>query len=181
MRCRSMPAVVAAMLALAATPAFAQSFFGNTIILTSATPTCPGDGTQDSGVLASAPLDVEVESRLMAIVTVSTGEQSAIVYAAVTNPSGSQTLGTTSSGSQAWALGQDQTVRPPITAQGVMHQGRTPIAPTAPILTLAPGSYNVQLRVVSGFCGSGFGFSSATLSYILLSATSDRLFANGFA
>jgi len=180
MHSRFMPAAAAAVLAIAAISASAQSSFGNTIILTSATPTCPGDGTQDSGVLASVPVDVGVASRLMAIVTVSTGEQSATVYAAVTNASQSQTLGTTSSGSQVWALGQDQTVRPPITAQGVMHQGRTPIAPSAQILTLAPGSYNVQLRVVSGFCGSGFGFDSATLTYVLLSAAADRVFANGF-
>ena len=174
--CAALAALVAA-----SSSAVGQSSFGDTIILTSATPTCPGDGTQDSGVLASVPVDVGVASRLMAIVTVSTGEQSATVYAAVTNASQSQTLGTTSSGSQAWALGQDQTVRPPITAQGVMHQGRTPIAPTASILTLTPGTYNVQVRVVFGDCGSGFSFDSATLTYVLLSAVVDRVFADGFA
>jgi hypothetical protein len=172
---------VAVVAAFSTSASIAQSSFGDSVILTTANPTCPLNEPHNSGVFATLPVSVSVPSRLMAMVTLSTGAQAGTVYAAVTSADGMTPLGTISSGSQAWQAGQDQQFRPPITAQGVVHQGMIPIDPAAPILVLQPRSYQVQLRIQYGDCGHGFTFTSATPTYLLLSSVFDRVFANGFA
>lgn len=163
-------------LAVAAAP------FGESKTVTNGTPVCPGDGTLAAGVLTTLPVEVGVDSRIFVVVSVSTGAHSAGAYAAITRGANMPVLGTIENGFQAWQSGQEQQTRPPIVVQGVMHASSNPVDPSATPLTLAPGSYQLQLRVYStGNCGQGFGATSATLTYILLSSSYDRIYADGFA
>lgn len=126
--------------------------------------------------LMSLPFDVSVSSRIFASAFVSDGYY-ATIYAKVTNASGSTVLGVSpsfTSGSSS-----DHTA-----ISGVVHQGTTPIDTAAQALVLQPGSYQLQMyiRVPAPLnCSNFTNISEAVLTYMLLSATYDRVFADGFS
>lgn len=132
-------------------------------------------------VLAVLPFQVSAPSRVLSVATLNTNIQLATVYAAVTDAQGVQVLGTSSSGTQHWNASDIPVKSPPITAQGVVHAGRTPIDPSAMPLVLSPGAYRLEMRESGHDCSVAFPLDSATLTYVLLSSVFDRIFAAGFA
>jgi hypothetical protein len=128
-------------------------------------------------VLMSAPIAVSSASRILASATVSLGVGVADVYAAVAPPSGSGFYGVTVNATR------DEENASTLSTTGVVHNGSTPLDVTAAPLLLQPGTYQLQLHITgsNGCQNTQYGVLWGSLTYVLLGASFDQVFANGFA
>jgi len=167
---------------------FAAAFGDSAIVGATYVVSCVGPNPNAGSVLISIPFSVSASSRLFGTGTITTHDKYfATVYVQVTSGPTQTVLGTTASatGLAAPPQGAAATIPIQIIAQSVVHNTATPLDPSAPSLVLAPGDYQVHLLVAPN-CGSvvpGYSFpvDSGALSFVLLSAYFDRIYADGFS
>lgn len=132
-------------------------------------------------VILDAPLVVSASSRVYVDATSVLGGisqqppgQRISLAVVVTSQDGNQVLGTTA---DTTSLTGTYAIR------GVLHGGITPWDVSAAPAELVPGQYRIQARYVFlyGSSNCAFNYGPLSLSYIVLSAVYDRVFADSFA
>jgi hypothetical protein len=148
----------------------ATSFGETTIVQSWFDPTCLAYYTP-----VSVPIVVGATSRIFARATLAGATHPQDMYVLVGSLEGT-VLGVTINSTNLSSTSD------PLITEGVLHDGPTPLDSAAPALVLAPGTYLLQVRYTAApFCTSGEGVRLSVLTYVMLSASFDRIFADGFA
>jgi hypothetical protein len=134
-------------------------------------------------VLLDVPINLSAQSRLYADATAvapsGTGIEppSGRVSLQVVVINGNDTI----LGSTTDSVSSDQS--PNYAVHAILHAGSTPWDVTAAPLLLPEGSFHAQVRLLFRYNTDNcvFSYGPITMTYMILSAAGDRLFADGFA
>lgn len=150
--------------------------FGTTVLKDGGT---MNEGCAGYHVVLDAPLTVSASSRVYVDGTGSLelipqqppGQRIAFAIV-VTTADGSEVLATTADVTNASNSFE---------MRGVLHEGTTPWDVAAQSKALQPGNYHLQARYQFRYDNCGFQYGPTSLSYIVLSAVLDRVFADSFS
>lgn len=135
------------------------------------------------------PVIVETSAQIFATfdatLTSTDGGNDISVHIELTDPSGNTILASEAGETGApirFYDGNYRSFAQRMSTASVLHAGADSLDSSASAYVVLPGSY--LLRVQGGMtppnCGVGESFEGPKLTYILLSAVSDRIYANGF-
>lgn len=135
----------------------------------------------DDKIALSLPMSVSVSSRVHVSARASFDPGSSdltlgVIVVELRDSGDSTTLATSQ---WAWGGGTNYAFAQ---SDGMLHSGTSVGDPNAAIYTATPGDYVLKMHVSAsnGTCAGSSFFYQPTLSYILLSAAFDRIFADGF-